>query len=50
MARLSKSNIHDSVIAGGFGPIRNNNITITTTGETDAANKVFSLMILFTLS
>ncbi|MCH2218549.1 MAG: hypothetical protein MK076_10855 [Flavobacteriales bacterium] len=34
----------DSVIAGGFGPNKwNNNITITTTGETDAANKVFSI-------
>lgn len=34
----------DSVIANGFGSGSwNNNITITTTGETDAANKLFSI-------
>ena len=34
----------DSVISSGFGTSKwNNNITITTTGKTDAANKIFSI-------
>jgi hypothetical protein len=34
----------DSVIASGFGPNKwNNKITVTTTGETDEANKIFSI-------
>jgi hypothetical protein len=34
----------DSIVANGFGPsLWNNDITITTSGITDAANKVFSI-------